>query len=462
MESSKKDIEKVAEYPEVSRIVERSPYPQADDQNSATRTINAADSDGPLYNVDQASVGILEDDHPSDFVEANIADTRWVTDNQGQHVTEVTECAASNDDSLPGTAHEADVYSADGAHDNEANLDDYVNWFASNGVAAFNTSRSLCSCGRTITHTGIDYEESCFNQNLTHVQSAGNENSCRCGNLNVRSPARTFSSIAVGNIDDQNTPADRSDDTINDTSCYINPDSRNASDRRYPHQKPEVAAVGTSIDTPYNTFEDDDNLAERTQISQYEEPLRSPSGTSYSAPNVAGMLAILEDQYGGLANAPDTAKAVSMASANHDIESYSRDRIGAGCIDVDEALSILFNNNFITDTFDENNNSQDYFIELEQGDTVDIVLVWRSDMTQQDWSNRSDLQSDINLELNFYDPDYNLIGYDGGYDRAWQFIEGDTESITIDQTGSHRIKVWNSRWEADSSLRHFTLAWRTY
>jgi len=454
----------VAEYQEVSRIAERSPRPQGDGQNSATRTINAADSDGPLYDINQASVGILEDDHPSDFVEANIADTRWVTDDEGQHVTEVTECAASTDDSLPGTAHEADVYSADGAHDNEANLDDYIDWFASNGVVAFNTSRLICTCGdRTITRIGIDYEESCFNQNLTHVQCAGNENDgCECGNLNVRGPARTFNSIAVGNIDDQNTPADRSDDTINNGSCYINPESRNASDRRYPHQKPEVAAVGTSIDTPYNTLEDDDSIAERIEISEYDDPLRSPSGTSYSAPNVAGMLAILEDRYGGLANAPDTAKAVSMASANHDIEPYSRDQIGAGCIDVDEALSTLFNNNFITDTFDENNNSQDYFIGLEQGDTVDIVLVWRSDMTQQDWSNRSDLQSDINLDLNFYDPDYNLIGYDGGYDRAWQFIEGDSENLTIDQTGSHRIKVWNSRWEADSSLRHFTLAWRIY
>ena len=82
MESSKKDIEKVAEYQEVSRIVERSPLPQEDGQDSATRTINAADSNGPIYNIDQASVGILEDDHPSGFVEANIADTRWVTDNK--------------------------------------------------------------------------------------------------------------------------------------------------------------------------------------------------------------------------------------------------------------------------------------------------------------------------------------------------------------------------------------------
>jgi len=151
-----------------------------------------------------------------------------------------------------------------------------------------------------------------------------------------------------------------------------------------------------------------------------------------------------------------------MASANHDIDSNTRGQIGAGCVDIDEALSLLFNNNFITDTFDENNNSQDYFIELEEGDTVDIVLAWRSDMTQQNWSNRSDLQSDINLELNFYDPNYNLIAYDGGYDRAWQFIEGGDESLTANQTGSYRIKIWNSRWEADSSLRHFTLAWRTY
>ena len=73
-------------------------------------------------------------------------------------------------------------------------------------------------------------------------------------------------------------------------------------------------------------------------------------------------------------------------------------------------------------------------------------------------------QSDINLDLNFYDLDGNIIAFDGDYDRAWQFIEGGDEdfSTDIDETGNYDIKIWNDRWDADSSHREFTIAWRIY
>jgi hypothetical protein len=93
--------------------------------------------------------------------------------------------------------------------------------------------------------------------------------------------------------------------------------------------------------------------------------------------------------------------------------------------------------------------------------------VWRSDVTQayeDSFSDLTDAQSDINLLLNFYDTDGNLIGYNGADDRAWQFIEGEDDNLrtSIDKTGYYDIKIWNDRWDADSSNREFTLAWRIY
>jgi hypothetical protein len=153
-----------------------------------------------------------------------------------------------------------------------------------------------------------------------------------------------------------------------------------------------------------------------------------------------------------------------MASANHDLGDYTRDEHGAGCVNVDEALSILFGEQVITDTFNESKNSQDYSIYLEAGDTVDIALVWRSDATQADFSNLEDAQSEINLDLNLYDTDGNIIAFDGNYDRAWQFIEGGDDNLSnvIDETGYYDINIWNDRWDADSSHREFTIAWRIY
>ena len=85
-------------------------------------------------------------------------------------------------------------------------------------------------------------------------------------------------------------------------------------------------------------------------------------------------------------------------------------------------------------------------------------------MRQAQFSNIADVQSDINLLLNFYDPNGNLIAYDGANDRAWQFIDGEDENLTngINETGSYGIKIWNDRWDADESNREFTIAWRIY
>lgn len=454
VDSTKEDLQDAATITDVWRIY-RTKTPQATpDQHSATRTINASDGD-PLYDLSGVPLGVLEINHPNEYVEANIAGTRYSQGEDG-HPTMVTECAAGTDRDLPGTAHNADVYFADNY--NAEPEDEFVTWFDNNNVTAFNLSASTNYCDRYLHRPDLDYEESVYNHNMNFVTSAGNQSNC--DNLEVRTPAKGFNAISVGAIDDNNTGGDRSDDTLWDNSCRINPMTRNSSDNHYPHQKPEVSAVGARIDTPWNTFETDDSLQElNDHPGDYEEAY----GTSFAAPNVTGLIAILEDNFGGIADAPDTAKAVAMAGATHDLGGYTRNEHGAGCVDVDAALhDILFSQHFITDIFYESNNAQDYSIDLEAGDTVDISLVWRSDANQAGFTDLCNAQSDINLGLYLYHLNGDLMAADTKYDRAWQLIEGGDEGINIQETGSYDVKVWNSRWEADESHREFTIAWRIY
>jgi len=469
VESTKEDLQQAANRSDVWRIFEYGNKKVSPGQDSATHTIDASDSEGPLYDVSDGRIGVLEGFRPSEYVEANIAGSRFQND-WDQHATMVIECAASSDETRPGTAHNAAVYAADN-FGNEP-FDNFVSFFDRSDVAAFNCSWSHIGsdCVREMIQEDLNAEESTFNHNMCWVQIAGNEgqgDADECQDLDVLSPGKAFNAITVGSIFDNNTGGDDSDDSISDFSCRVNPFSRNQNPDRdyYPNQKPEVSAVGESIDTPYNTFEGDDSNDEVVQVlEESEDGYHTTQGTSFAGPDVAGMVTIFEDYYGGIAAAPDTAKAVAMASARHDLGDYTRGEHGAGCINVASGQRILREDQFITDTFDESNKAQDYSISLEAGDTVDIVLVWRSDATQANFSDPENAQSDINLDLNFYDPDGNIIAFNGDYDRAWQFIEGgdDNLSADIDETGNYGIKIWNDRWDADSSHREFTIAWRIY
>jgi subtilisin family serine protease len=149
----------------------------------------------------------------------------------------------------------------------------------------------------------------------TVVKSAGNvDDTC---DFEVTSGVG-FNTITVGNYDDMGS-CDWVDDAISPGSCWGDPYSPHG-DR----QKPEVAAPGTNITTL------DENVTETDTCVLLES-----SGTSFSAPHVAGAAALLIARDLAYKEWPELAKATLMATAFNNVEGGRRlsEKDGAGGID---------------------------------------------------------------------------------------------------------------------------------
>lgn len=160
---------------------------------------------------------------------------------------------------------------------------------------------------------------------ITICKSAGNSNST------IYDGALSYNAISVGNINDKNTMT-IDDDTISSTSSYSSGNTA---------YKPDLSAPGRNNKNPVN-------------------PNLNNGGTSCASPLVAGVCALLMENYNFLAYRPMALKSALMASANHiphmtDIYSTASsidpaiDReYGAGMIDAYAAYQLLNNNHYLS------------------------------------------------------------------------------------------------------------------
>jgi subtilisin family serine protease len=166
------------------------------------------------------------------------------------------------------------------------------------------------------------FDEMVHNRWRTIVKSAGNRNCSIAGtpDADVTSPGLAYNVVTVGGLDDQGT-AQWSDDTMYACSSFGDPTSRNG-DR----EKPELVAPAANIEMvdpgPANLFVD--------------------SGTSFAAPHVTGVTALLIQQNSRLTVWPEILRAVLMASATHNIEGSTSlsDQDGAGGLAANRASGI--------------------------------------------------------------------------------------------------------------------------
>lgn len=146
-------------------------------------------------------------------------------------------------------------------------------------------------------------------------KSAGNQGA---SNGFITSPGRALNLITIGNYMDSDPPAGSPAWTIRGTSSFVDPPNTK-------NMKPEFSGPGS-------------NISAGTNINNTANAVAS--GTSYSAPHLAGIAADLTQAYTAAVLRPDIVRADFMVGA---IDGIAPDRAHVGFNGVD-ALSAAYNN----------------------------------------------------------------------------------------------------------------------
>jgi hypothetical protein len=360
------------------------------------------------------------------------------TGERNDHATLVAEAMASYDNELPGTAYNADLYEAYNFSNDEANK---LNWFANlsnggNGVVAVNMSLWQATdtelTNRMLTDQDQLIDSHVFNSDQPVVVDAGNETDSPEGS-NVTSeivgpPARGFNTITVGNINNYGN-IDRIDDEVFSSSKYKNPDSyaSNPNNGVWPHQKPELCAVGTNVSTPSAT------------------PNVSDTGTSYAAPAVTGSIGLMKkfaDQYtnDNIENIPYAVKAILLASSTKLPQDGigPNDKWGAGTLRVDRIEKIIERGNYKF-AISGNGGIQTNDITATTDDVIQVGCAWP---TPVNYADGGENRADTNFALRLLGNNDNPVESSPLLDRNWQMVHYE---IPFDGTNDYTIQIENTR-----------------
>ena len=257
----------------------------------------------------------------------------------------------------------------------------------------------------------------------TIVKSAGNSAG------SISSPGKAWNIITVGGSDDADTAA-WSDDDMYSASAYDDPSGR---------EKPEVVAPAVDI----------------TSISSGGNPV-TDTGTSYAAPQVAGLAALLMDRDADLRVWPEAVKPILMASAVHNIEGNRRlsDKDGAGSIDGVLADNIAQNGypssspicdkscwwGKITTSSDPLAGGAFYrYFKASQGERIRIAISWFSNADTPS-NNYSFDRLDTNYNLYIYKPGGGgTIAYSVSEDNNYELVD-----FIAPETGQYTIQIYRS------------------
>lgn len=369
--------------------------------------------------------------------------THWDTANKDKnyHPTCVAGVIASTHDTHKGEAYETpEILSANFHYGSpQADITSAMSWAISNGARAINMSWGNCTDGsQDWLSRYVDYITK--NQNVSIVVAIAN--SSNCSDFNIHSPELAWNCIGVGNFNDQNN-ADWSDDALSGSSVYINPISDHSD-----FEKPDVVAVGTAV-----------NCTDREAA-----PWIGPhNGTSFAAPSVTGLAALLytRHSYGTYWN--EAVKATILASAFHNIDGPSipdyhddyDDKDGAGAVVKVIADNVAIHNQWRTASLVPADFDPDGYIDYpgviqaQAGDKIRVALCWDSDAS-------SDYATDVlnaDLDVAVLNPSNALIASGWSWDNSVEMVE-----FTASVAGAYTIRVSRYRFDAGTDT-YMGLAW---
>ena len=256
-------------------------------------------------------------------------------------------------------------------------------------------------------------------------KSCGNQGN---GDGKVTTPCCGYNMTATGNVREQNNH-DWNDDNMNSGSSYVNPIEG--------HDKPEVAAPGTTITTT------------RTSSPWIAS---AGSGTSYASPVTCGTAALLAETDSKLESQPEAVRALIMAGAFHNVEGAAvlSERDGTGHINAAASQSALARSQLYTTTLTPasfTNGVHEVTVSLVANDETRICGVWFS---LADSSYSTDvLQMDLDMTVWF--------GNQMVASSASQFNPFEIVQFVPPATGDYTVRLQNQQFLGSSEP--FALAW---
>ncbi|MSR75741.1 MAG: hypothetical protein EXS14_09775 [Planctomycetes bacterium] len=356
--------------------------------------------------------------------------------NLGEHATTVAGIIGSTDGTYPGHARGVQILSGNAQTYSDANLTAATDWSITQGADVVNMSFGVSTTlAMVYMDRYVDYQIRATA--TTFVKSAGNQAAgCGVGSGPVTSPGLAWNIIATGNVSDQGN-ADWDDDVMYSTSSWDDPTSVNG-DR----QKPELSAVGTSIIGP--------NLAGGF--------VNQGSGTSYSAPAIAGMCAALMQANTILTGWPEAMKAIMMAASWENIEGSSRlsECDGAGSINGLAAYRMVEENTFRSGSFlPASFSNAGYYttnIWLQAGDKCRVVLSWGSQANAAYTTDVLDADLDLAIFLGAGVTAGATLATSVSFDNSYEIVE-----FCPSVTGWHTVRVNDYRF--DGASEYYGIAW---
>jgi subtilisin family serine protease len=216
-------------------------------------------------------------------------------------------------------------------------------------------------------------------------------------------------------------------------SGFLNPTS-SFNDR----VKPEVVAPGTNI----------------TSLRNSSNWLQTGSGTSYSAPAVAGTAALMMQRDTRLQEWPEIVKAVLMATAWQNIEGSVRLSTydGAGGIQADRADDVTrgFRGGWSGRNYNQSSptNFEIRRVYLVSGRRARVVICWNQDTNYSQYASRPA----VDLDLQILRPNGTVQAGSYSYDNTYEIAE-----FTPTTTGWHSIRA--RRLRTSGAVNGIGMAW---
>lgn len=275
-------------------------------------------------------------------------------------------------------------------------------------------------------------DEMVHNRWRTIVKSAGNRN---CGNAggpggtpdaDVTGPGLAYNIVTVGGLDDQGT-AQWGDDTMYACSSFGDPTSQNG-DR----EKPELVAPAANIE----------------MVDPGPANLAVDSGTSFAAPHVTGVTALLMQQNSRLTFWPEITRAVLMASATHNIEGSTRlsDQDGAGGLAANRASGIVGNTpawNGVGFNCSTPRTTDLTTRTMGRRTHHRIAISWTTDPAFADYTQRP--SADIDLQV--VDSLGRIVASSSSFDNTTEIVEFDSWTA-----GTYTVRAINFRCDRNTFL----------